>query len=237
MFSYIKELINKIKYRNREIIVRRTARIHRGSVLEGLHYFGKGSCFRGFLGRGSYIGQNTGLEAWVGRYTSIAPEVTSNPGVHPFKAPFVTQSPMFYSAKDLKGMTYADFDTFSGNRFADKQHGHVVIIGNDVWIGQRAFLCGGVHIGDGAVVLAGAVVTKNVEPYAIVGGVPAKVIGYRFDTETIEFLKEIKWWNFPEEWLKENWLLLNDIEKLKAYPGIRELAKKYNQDVENNRID
>lgn len=229
MLSYIKEIINKIKYRNRAIIVRRTARIHRDSVLEGLHFFGKGSYFRGFLGRGSYIGQNTGLEAWIGRYTSIAPEVTSNPGVHPFKAPYVTTSPIFYLKDALKGYTYADHNTVEEYKFADKEHRYAVVIGNDVWIQQRVFLCGGVTIGDGAVILAGSVVTKDVEPYAIVGGVPAKVVGYRFDEETIEFLKEIQWWNFPEKWLKENWLLLNDIEKLKAYPGIRELAKKYNQ--------
>lgn len=229
MLSYIKEIINKIKYRNRAIIVRRTARIHRDSVLEGLHYFGKGCYFRGFLGRGSYIGQNTGLEAWIGRYTSIAPEVTSNPGRHPYKAPYATSSPIFYGKDVFKGKSYAEYDTFEEYCFADKEHRYAVVIGNDVWIGQRAFLCGGVHVGDGAVILAGSVVTKDVEPYAIVGGVPAKVVGYRFDEETIEFLKEIQWWNFPEKWLKENWLLFNDIEKLKAYPGIRELAKKYNQ--------
>ena len=165
------------------------------------------------------------------RYTSIAPEVTSNPGVHPFKAPYVTTSPIFYLKDALNGYTYAEHNTVEEYKFADKEHRYAVKIGNDVWIQQRVFLCGGVNIGDGAVVLAGAVVTKNVEPYAIVGGVPAKVIGYRFDAETIEFLKEIKWWNFPEEWLKKNWLLLNDIEKLKAYPDIRELAKKYNQEV------
>ena len=78
-------------------------------------------------------------------------------------------------------------------------------------------LIGGVHIADGAVVLAGAVVTKDVPPYAIVGGVPAKIIRYRYDEETISFLLQTQWWNNTEEWFKENWKLLTDIDKLKAY--------------------
>lgn len=90
-----------------------------------------------------------------------------------------------------------------------------VTIGNDCWIGQRAILIGGITIGDGAVVMAGAVVTKDVPPYAMVGGVPAKIIKYRYDEETIDFLLKAQWWNRPIEWLKENHALLCDIERLK----------------------
>ncbi len=74
-----------------------------------------------------------------------------------------------------------------------------VIIGNDVWIGQNACILSGVIIGDGAVVGASAVVTKNVPPYAIVGGNPAKIIRYRFDEATIQKLLEIAWWNWTDE--------------------------------------
>lgn len=79
-----------------------------------------------------------------------------------------------------------------------------VIIGNDVWIGSHALILGGVKIGDGAVIGAGAVVTKDVPPYAVVGGVPARIIKYRFSQEIIDKLLEIKWWNLPENILKEN---------------------------------
>lgn len=72
-------------------------------------------------------------------------------------------------------------------------------IGNDVWIGENAHIMSGVTIGDGAVVGSEALVTKDVPPYAIVGGNPAKVIKYRFDSETIEKLLKIKWWDFSEE--------------------------------------
>jgi len=74
-----------------------------------------------------------------------------------------------------------------------------IVIGNDVWIGYEALIMPGVHIGDGAIVGARAVVSKDVEPYAIVGGVPAKPIRKRFDDSTIERLLKIQWWNWPDE--------------------------------------
>ena len=87
-----------------------------------------------------------------------------------------------------------------------------VIIGNDVWIGRNAIIMDGVEIGSGAVVASGAIVTKDVPPYAIVGGVPAKVIRYRFDEQTIERLIESRWWDYPDEFI-ENELKFDDIEQ------------------------
>ncbi len=79
-----------------------------------------------------------------------------------------------------------------------------VIIGNDVWIGANVIILPGVHIGDGAVLAAGAVVTKDVDDYAIVGGVPAKVIRYRFDEEEVLKFREIQWWNWDIEKIMDN---------------------------------
>ena len=73
------------------------------------------------------------------------------------------------------------------------------IIGNDVWIGERALIKGGIKIGDGAVIGMGSVVTKNVPPYAIVAECPARIIRKRFDEQLIEKLLKIKWWDFDEE--------------------------------------
>lgn len=79
-----------------------------------------------------------------------------------------------------------------------------IIIGNDVWIGYEAVILSGVTIGDGAIIGTHAVVTKDVPPYTIVGGVPAKPIRKRFDDKTIAKLYELKWWDWPEERIKAN---------------------------------
>lgn len=77
-----------------------------------------------------------------------------------------------------------------------------IVIGNDVWIGYDAVVMAGVHIGDGAIIGTRAVVTKDVPPYAIVGGVPAKIIRMRFDSETVSQLLELQWWNWDKERIK-----------------------------------
>jgi acetyltransferase-like isoleucine patch superfamily enzyme len=74
-----------------------------------------------------------------------------------------------------------------------------VVIGNDVWIGSRAIILSNLQIGDGAVIGAGAIVTKDVPPYAIVAGNPARLIRYRFDPQTIAALSAIGWWEWPDE--------------------------------------
>lgn len=79
-----------------------------------------------------------------------------------------------------------------------------IVIGNDVWIGYEAVIMAGVTIGDGAIIGTRAVVTKDVPPYAIVGGVPAKMIKKRFTEETIVSLQKIKWWNWPKDKIARN---------------------------------
>ena len=79
-----------------------------------------------------------------------------------------------------------------------------IVIGNDVWIGYEAVIMAGVHIGDGAVIAARAVVTKDVPPYTIVGGTPARKIRMRFEAETIAKLQQIQWWNWPVEKIRQS---------------------------------
>jgi len=97
--------------------------------------------------------------------------------------------------------------TFSKSRDAF-QKASDTIVGNDVWIGSEAIIMPGVRIGDGAVIGSRALVTKDVEPYAIVGGNPAKLIRKRFCDEDIEKLLEMQWWNWDEELLAEAMPLL-----------------------------
>ncbi len=91
-----------------------------------------------------------------------------------------------------------------------------IIIGNDVWIGYEAVIMSGIHIGNGAIIGTRAVVTKDVEPYTIVGGVPAKPIKKRFNDETIEKLQSICWWNWDKEKVREkiNDIMCGNIDKL-----------------------
>lgn len=92
-----------------------------------------------------------------------------------------------------------------------------VVIGNDVWVGAYVSILPGVRIGDGAVITAGAVVTRDVKPYAIVGGVPAKTIRYRFDEKMVKRLLEVKWWDWSVEEVERHIELLYDPEQFMRY--------------------
>lgn len=140
-----------------------------------------------FIGDHSYIGGGSRVQyAEIGKFCSIAPEVRIGLGKHPIH--LKSTYPGFY-AKDPSqyGITpeYAN---------SEPEYERIVI-GNDVWIGCRAMVLDGVTIGDGAVIAAGAVVTKDVPPYAVVGGVPAKTIKFRFEPSKIQELLQSKWWN------------------------------------------
>lgn len=185
-----------------------------GSCFEGMNLLGHDSIFKGRLGFGSYIGNRCRLHACIGRFTSIAPGVSCNPGTHPYRSPYVTTSPCFVFPNHPAG-SFAKTETFKGQRNANQQKHIDIIIGNDCWIGQDVFFVGGITVGNGAVVLARAVVTKDVPPYSIVGGIPARILGYRYDKETIEVLNESQWWNLPLEWLRLNWQKLSDLEEFK----------------------
>lgn len=196
------------------------------SVKMGIHSSFEGMCkihhrssFRGHLGFGSYIGGDCRLSAHVGRFTSISWSVISLDGTHPYTYPYVSTSPNFYSLNKgnhwQSGSTFATEQMFDERRYVEEYPDVAVQIGNDVWIGDSVILIGGIHIGDGAVVLAGAVVSKDVPPYAVVGGVPAKVIKYRYDKETIDFLLKTQWWNKDPQWLKDNWQIMCNMDEFK----------------------
>lgn len=209
-FKRLKKYLSQKRRYRKKLIFDETVNIVEGSTFEGANKIESYSFFGGKMGYGSYSGQHFWFLGEIGRFTSIAHYVHSNPFVHPCFAPYVSTSPMFYSILRQNGYSFTNKRRFVESKEPSK-------IGNDCWIGQSVFITGNVTIGDGAVVLAGAVVTKDVPSYAIVGGVPARIIGYRYDEDTISFLLKIKWWNKPVCWLEQHSDLLCDIEKLKRY--------------------
>lgn len=214
MFLEIKRLIKiyKIKMQKKNIIFLRKANIDKNAVLEGQNKIGAESWFDGYMGFGTYIGDQCTIMAKIGRYCSIGHKVTVLTGTHPSHK-FVSTHPTFFSLGLQNGTTYVSKQKFKEKIYADENNKYGCIIGNDVWIGYNATIMGGCTIGDGAIVAAGALVKENVEPYTIVAGQPARVIGTRFEDEQIAFLMKIKWWDKPEAWVKSHADDFEDISK------------------------
>lgn len=185
----------------------------RNVSMEGCNHIGNNSVvFSSTMGFGSGISCDSIIDSTsIGRFTTLGPDVKIVSGQHPTNT-IASIHPAFYSSRGQMGFTYVTEDKFEEHRFVDGNY--KVMIGNDVWIGAYTKILEGITIGDGAIVAAGAVVTHDVPPYAIVGGVPAKVIKYRFDSETVSKLLELKWWDRGEEWLRDHANEFENVELL-----------------------
>src|SRR5690554_5437723 len=187
--SYIKSLfsIKKITHKNLSFF----------SVWNSGCKFSKTSDIRRFaklfnteIGRYSRVNSGCKLSyVSVKNFTAIGRDSSLGLGQHPMH--YVSTQNIFYHKSKMNPSWYSPIDFTGENKRIE--------IGNDVWIGVESLIMDGVKIGDGAVIGARSVVTKDVPPYAIVVGQPAKIIKYRFDKEIIERLLEIKWWNLSDE--------------------------------------
>ncbi len=132
----------------------------------------------------------------IGRFCSIGcgAKFLFNSANHTVSSLSTYPFPLFFEEWELEKKNVTDSWDDKGD----------IIIGNDVWIGYEAVIMAGVTIGDGAIIGARAVVTKDVSPYTIVGGIPAKSIRKRYSEETIDLLTELKWWDWPEERIAKN---------------------------------
>ncbi|MDH6264163.1 DapH/DapD/GlmU-related protein [Bradyrhizobium sp. BR13661] len=144
------------------------------------------------LGDYSYLGEHCDVAgAVIGKFCAVANSVRIGAPNHPMGR--ASQHRFTYVPEYYEATATRDRDFFADRR------GDRVIVGNDVWIGHAAILLPGVSVGDGAVIGAGAVVSRDVAPYTIVGGVPARAIRKRFDDSVAESLRRIAWWDWPDE--------------------------------------
>tara|TARA_A100001035_G_scaffold119871_1_gene94204 strand:- start:6206 stop:6826 length:621 start_codon:yes stop_codon:yes gene_type:complete len=200
-------MINKVFYKKKSVICK-TSKIYpfsriTNSKIDSYSYV-------------SYFSQINNTT--IGKYCSIAKRVSVGLGFHPIN--FISTSPIFYSPQNpvlnsfVKEIKFNDFKN--------------VKIGNDVWIGANVVIIDGVTIGDGAIIGANSVISKDIDPYSIVGGVPAKHIKYRFSSEIIKKLLKIKWWNLPHKFLRKK-SILEIFAKEINLEIIKSLEKKINE--------
>jgi len=161
----------------------------KANVFRGVRVYNSVIDSYSFIGSGSIL-----VCAEIGKFCSIADNCSIGLSSHSLKN--ISTSPIFTSKKNSTGSSWTSKNSFEEN--------HKVIIGNDVWIGTKVIIMGGIKLGNGVVIGAGSIVTKNIPDYAIAVGIPAKVIKYRFEQSIIMKLLEIKWWEMSENELKKN---------------------------------
>lgn len=220
MISFYKNLREK---KNKKLLLKKypssdislSARVDSNTLLEGYNVIKSGVDICGSkIGTGTVIGNRTALSfSCIGRFCSIANDVRVQPYTHPTN--FISTNPIFFN-------TINNYPLGKGEALFQEilktENGFYCEIGNDVWIGENVIIKGGVKIGNGAVVGMGAIVTNDVPPYSIVGGVPAKIIKYRFDQSIIQKLERIAWWDWK----------LNLIKKRKNdFTNVELFIKKY----------
>jgi acetyltransferase-like isoleucine patch superfamily enzyme len=172
--------------------IHKTSRISRFSVLRNT-----------IIESYTFLASNSDLvNCKIGSFCSISKNVTIGAATHPTN--FISTSPIFYRERNALKSKWVN-----GLLFADESL--MTDIGNDVWIGMNATIMGGLKIGNGAIIAAHSVVTNDIPPYAIVAGVPARIIKYRFGDNQIQKIDKLKWWRLSPVILKNNCALFSKV--------------------------
>ena len=185
-------------------IIEPNAVITRASLMGKNRIYKSANVCDSTVGIATYVGASSNLaNCIIGNFCSISQKVNVIVGTHPTSS-YLSTHPAFFSTRKQSGFTFASNNDFEEFKYADEKQKKTVVIENDVWIGYGVNILQGITIGNGAIVASNALVTKDVPPYSIVGGVPAKIIKYRFQEDEITKLLKIQWWNKDWGWIKSN---------------------------------
>lgn len=188
----MKQMLSDAIYKISRVLNRKPTSVYRSAIDKSARIGNGAQIFECCIGRYTYIYESKVIFTDIGSFCSIAADCTIGGGSHPVA--WVATSPVFTGNKNVFKKNFSNnvFNEFTRTK-----------IGNDVWIGSKCLIKGGVTIGDGAIIGMGSVVTHDVPPYEIWAGNPAKQIRRRFDEETINKLLELQWWNWDDDRLSE----------------------------------
>lgn len=213
MLSNLKNILIKIALKKKKVHCCSSSVI-RDVSFEGYNSVGdRTSVISSSVGKYTYIGHDCHFsKCSIGRFCSFGANIKMAIGEHPTRL-WVSTHPAFFSTQKQCGISFVSKNIFCEKKYVNDKH--YLNIGNDVWIGDNVTLLCGLKIGDGAIIAAGSVVTKDVLPYSIVGGNPARIIRYRFSEEDIKFLIDLSWWNKNTDWINTHSEFFSNIDKLK----------------------
>ena len=206
MIKKLKNIIKQIFYRFkfRHVYFGSNVHVNLNNFFGGFNRIGDNCIISSSeIGYATYIADSSIISnAKIGKFCAIGKNTQICLGKHPTN--YVSIHPSFYSTKKQAGFSFVKNQIYEEHDYIDESKKFVVSIGNDVWIGNNVIIMDGVEIGSGAVIGSGSIVTRDIEPYGIAYGQPAKLKKLRFSKAVVEKLIEIKWWDFKHEKIKNS---------------------------------